>query len=77
MFKAEIRSDTLKSVVNIISTLIDEVKFTIDQDGMGLKAVDPAHVAMIEMQIGSGAFESFSADRTEIGVDLDKIKDVL
>lgn len=77
MFKAEIRSDTLKSVVNIISTLIDEVKFTIDQDGMGLKAVDPAHVAMIEMQIGSGAFESFSADSTEIGVDLDKIKDVL
>lgn len=77
MFKADIRSDTLKSVVNIISTLIDEVKFTIDSDGMGLKAVDPAHVAMIEMHIGSGAFESFSADRTEIGVDLDKIKDVL
>ena len=77
MFKAEIRSDTLKSVVNIISTLIDEVKFTVDQNGMELKAVDPAHVAMIEMQIKSGAFESFSADNTEIGVDLDKIKDVL
>lgn len=77
MFKAEIRSDTLKGVVNIISTLIDEVRFGIDSEGMNLKAVDPAHVAMIELHIDAGAFESFSADETEIGLDLDKVKDVL
>ncbi|MDY0293170.1 MAG: proliferating cell nuclear antigen (pcna) [Candidatus Methanomethylophilaceae archaeon] len=77
MFKAEIKSETLKGLVNIISTLIDEVKFTIDSEGMSLKAVDPAHVAMIEMEIGAKAFESFVANETEIGVDLDKIKTVL
>ncbi|MFA6680113.1 MAG: DNA polymerase sliding clamp, partial [Candidatus Methanomethylophilaceae archaeon] len=49
LFKAEIRSDALKGLVNIISTLIDEVRFTIDSEGMSLKAVDPAHVAMIEL----------------------------
>ncbi len=77
MFKAELRSETLKGLVNIISTLIDEVKFTITPEGMSLKAVDPAHVAMIELSIDKGAFESYEADNTEIGVDLDKIKDVL
>ncbi len=77
MFKAEIRSDTLKGLVNVISTLIDEVKFTIDSEGMSLKAVDPAHVAMIELKIGAKAFESYSATDTEIGLDLDKVKDVL
>lgn len=77
MFKAEIRSDALKGLVNIISTLIDEVMFTIDSEGMSLKAVDPAHVAMIELTVGAKAFESYSADSTEIGVDLDKVKDVL
>ncbi len=77
MFKAEIKSETLKGLVNIISTLIDEVKFTINADGMSLKAVDPAHVAMIELNVGAKAFESFTASDTEIGLDLDKIKTVL
>ncbi len=77
MFKAEIRADTLKGLVNVISTLIDEVKFTISPEGMTLRAVDPAHVAMIELNIEAGAFEAYAADQTEIGLDLDKVKDVL
>ncbi|MBQ8179381.1 MAG: DNA polymerase sliding clamp [Candidatus Methanomethylophilaceae archaeon] len=77
MFCAELKSDTLKGIVNIISTLIDEVKFTITPEGMTLKAVDAAHVAMIEMDVGKGAFESFTATDSEIGLDLDKVKGVL
>ncbi len=77
MFKAEIKSDTMKGLVNIVSTLIDEVKFTVDPEGMSLKAVDPAHVAMIELRVEAGAFESYAAGETEIGLDLDKVKGVL
>lgn len=77
MFKAEIKSETLKGVVNIISTLEDEVKFVISSEGIDLKAVDPAHVAMVELRMEAGAFESFVASDTELGVDLDKVKDVL
>ncbi len=77
MFKADLKSDTLKGLVNIISTLIDEVKFTITPEGMTLKAVDAAHVAMIEMEVSKGAFESYEAESTEIGLDLDKVKSIL
>lgn len=77
MFSSELKSDTLKGLVNIISTLIDEVKFTITPDGMRLKAVDAAHVAMIELDVDKGAFESYSAEDCEIGLDLDKVKTVL
>ncbi len=77
MFKAEIKSDTLKGLVNIVSTLIDEVKLVVEPEGISLKAVDPARVAMVEVKIDSGAFESYSADETEIGLDLDKVKSVL
>ncbi|MDR2866076.1 MAG: proliferating cell nuclear antigen (pcna) [Methanomassiliicoccaceae archaeon] len=78
MFKAEIKSDTLKGLVSVISTLVDEAKFSISEEGVNLKAVDPAHVAMVDLTIGKGAFESFSAGNgTEIGVDLDKMKDML
>ena len=78
MFKAEIKSDTLKGLVNVISTLVDEAKFSISGEGVNLKAVDPAHVAMVDLTINKGAFESFSADNgTELGVDLDKMKEML
>ena len=77
MFKAEIKSDTLKGLVNVISTLVDEVKFSISEEGVNLKAVDPAHVAMVDLSLGKGAFESFSAGSAEMGVDLDKMKEVL
>lgn len=77
MFKADLKADTLKGLVNIISTLIDEVKFTITPEGMTLKAVDAAHVAMIEMTIGKKAFDSYEAEPCEIGLDLDKVKGVL
>lgn len=77
MFSADLKSDTLKGLVNIISTLIDEVKFNITPEGMTLKAVDAAHVAMIEMEIEKCAFEKYEAESCEIGLDLDKVKDVL
>jgi proliferating cell nuclear antigen len=44
---------------------------------MTLKAVDAAHVAMIEMNISDKAFESYSAEDTELGLDLEKVKGVL
>jgi proliferating cell nuclear antigen len=77
MFHAKIKSETLKGVVDVVSTLVDEAKFNINADGIELKAVDPAHVAMVELKVQKSAFEEFSADETELGVDLDKIKDVL
>lgn len=77
MFHAKIKSETLKGVVDVVSTLVDEAKFSIDSDGIELKAVDPAHVAMVDMKVEKSAFEEFSADETELGIDLDKIKEVL
>ena len=77
MFQAKLKSETLKGVVDVVSTLIDEAKFKIDANGITLKAVDPAHVAMIDMSIDKGAFEQFSANETEIGLDLDKLREVI
>ncbi|NLK25367.1 MAG: proliferating cell nuclear antigen (pcna) [Euryarchaeota archaeon] len=77
MFHAKIKSETLKGIVEVVSTLVDEAKFNIDANGFNLKAVDPAHVAMIEMEVEKNAFEEYAADETELGIDLDKIKEVL
>ncbi len=77
MFQAKVKSETLKGIVDVVSTLVDEAKFNVNAKGVSLKAVDPAHVAMVDLKIDKSAFEEFAADDTELGIDLDKIKEVL
>jgi proliferating cell nuclear antigen len=77
MLHAKVKSETLKGIVDIVSTLVDEAKFNVAADKLTLKAVDPAHVAMVNMTVQKDAFEEYSADETELGVDLDKMKEVL
>ncbi|MDH7508450.1 MAG: proliferating cell nuclear antigen (pcna) [Methanomassiliicoccales archaeon] len=77
MLHAKVKSEILKSIVDVVSTLVDEAKFNIAPDRLSLKAVDPAHVAMVNLLLQKGAFEEYKADDTELGIDLDKIKEVL
>ncbi|MCQ2079943.1 MAG: DNA polymerase sliding clamp [archaeon] len=77
MFKAEIKADTLKTLVNVISTVVDEVKIAIHPDSLGIRAIDPARVAMINIDVSKEAFVSFEADEGEMGFDLDKIKNII
>jgi proliferating cell nuclear antigen len=77
MFKARIRMEVLRELVEVVSTLVSEVKFTISKDGIDVKAVDPSHVAMLVLKLDKGAFEEFTGEPTEIGVDVEKLKEVL
>jgi proliferating cell nuclear antigen len=77
MFKAKVKAEVLKTVLDAVQTLVDEAKIHCTPEGISLKAVDPAHVAMVELSLGKGAFESYQATDLEMGVDLDKLKDIL
>jgi len=77
MFEAKIKSDVLKEVVDVISTLVDEAKFNFGKEALVVKAVDPAHVAMVDLTLDRQAFEAYKADDAELGLDLDKMKEVL
>ncbi len=77
MFKVELKAEVLKSLVYVVSTLVDEVKFCAHFDSVTIKAMDPAHVAMVDINVDMAAFESYEADESEIGLDLDKVKSIL
>ncbi len=77
MFKVRIRMEVLREAVEIISTLVAEVKLTVSKDGIDAKAVDPSHVAMLILKLKDTALELFTGETTEIGVDVEKIKEVL
>lgn len=76
MFKATIDADILKSSIETLSVLVDEARFRISTEGLSVRAVDPANVAMVSFELASSAFDDFAADDCEIGMDLTKINDI-
>jgi proliferating cell nuclear antigen len=77
MFNAKAKSEVLRELIDVVSTLVDEVKFNVTKSGIGVKAVDPAHVAMVDLSVEKSAFEEFKGDDSELGIDINKMREVL
>ncbi len=74
-FRAVCKADVVKSVIDSLSTLVDEAKFQVAPDGLEVLAVDAAHVAMIDLSLSKAAFKNFEAEEMELGIDIDKLSD--
>lgn len=77
MFAATIDPRALETALKPVSALVDECKIQINGDGVGVTAVDPANVGMVDLQIPATVFESFEAQEHTIGVPLDRFLDIL
>lgn len=77
MFIAKVKSEVVKGIIDVTSPLVNEIKFNISQKGISLRAVDPAHVAMVDVQVKRDAFEEFKADDMELGIDMDKLSSIM
>jgi len=77
VFKLRVKMEVLRELVEVVSTLVSEVKLSVSKDGLEAKAVDPSHVAMLVLKLQKAAFEEFTGEPTEIGVDVEKLKEVL
>src|SRR5688572_25868695 len=77
MFKAKVKASVLKSIIEAASPLVDEIKLHVTPEGLSVRTVDPAHVAMVDISLGAKAFQEYKATDLELGVDLDKIKEIL
>jgi len=77
MFKAVIGAEKLRDSIESISTLVDEAKFKVTPDGISVRAVDPANVAMVSFDLSKDAFASFEATDGELGIDLTKLNGIM
>ena len=79
--QVSINAKTFKGLMNVLSCLVDECELKYNNSGMSVMAVDPAHVSMLEMEIPIKAFSIYRMskdfDSMRIGLDIDKIKDIL
>lgn len=77
MFKAIISAEKLKDALESVFVLVDECKFRINNEGISVRAVEPANVTMVSFEISSSAFESYEATEGELGIDLLKLSDII
>lgn len=83
-FRARINSSALKEIINLTTTkvtssnqLATDFKLKISKDGISIRVVDPAHVAMADLVMKKEAFDEYYASKMEIGIDADKLKNII
>jgi proliferating cell nuclear antigen len=68
----------LKSSIDAISNMIDEAGVIVSQEGMALRAMDPAHVALVDFKMEKEAFEEYEVNEMlTLGIDLDRLNTIL
>ena len=78
IMKLRISVKNLKEIADLLNTIVSEAKLTLKKDGVTIKAVDPAHVAMVSLEIPSGSFELYDLDAEEdISLDIERLKSIL
>ena len=71
-------SDALKAIVSAISTLVEEATFVANPEGITFRGMDPSHVALIDVQWPSTAFEQYECtEETQFGVRIDEFAKVI
>lgn len=76
MFNISVRN--MKEILDLLNTVVTEVKFKMDQTGLQVKAVDPAHVAMVSVEVPKESFNDFQIEgEEEMALDIERMKSVL
>jgi len=76
-FAVTARVETLEAALEPVSALVDECKVRFDDEGISIRAVDPANVGMVDMTLDAAGCESLVADEGVIGVNLERLEDIL
>lgn len=65
MFKASMSDARLwKNLLSAISALIEEADFNATADGIKLRAMDPSHVAMVDLEWKKTGFDEYQCDKS-------------
>ena len=80
--KLEVTSKSIhwKTIIDAFSTLHDEMKFVIKEDGLNFSILDPSHVAMLKFFWKKENFAKFTTDEKtlniEIGINIEDLSKV-
>jgi proliferating cell nuclear antigen len=71
-------SEIWKSISSAIMTIIDEALFDASPHGITFRSMDPSHIALIDINWPSSAFEKYHCDSTiKFGVRIDEFAKII
>lgn len=76
-FRATIPAGPFRAALDAIDALVAECVLQAGPDGLTVAAQDPATVAMVDLALPADVFERYEADGTPLGVDLERLGDVV
>lgn len=76
-FEAIVDAETIQTAISFVETLFDECHVYLNEDEIRLSAIDPATVAAVDLSLDRSAFESYDAAGTHVGVNVERLRDVL
>jgi proliferating cell nuclear antigen len=75
--EAVIDAGRLGSAVSVVGALVEECRMELGSDGLRVRAVDPASVAAVAVDLPADAFETYDAGGETVGVDIERFADVV
>lgn len=72
-----IQKQHLQQVIDQLNATVSEAIFRLGRDGLEVRCVDPANVAMTDIHLDESAFESVGDGKFPIGLNLEKLDDHL
>ena len=70
-------SEIWKSVSSAIMTIIDEALFDAGPEGITFRSMDPSHIALIDINWPSSAFEQYHCSSIKFGVRIDEFSKII
>ena len=88
MFRVRVDASILRECVDAVLAVVDEARLKIDKEGWKVRAVDPANVALVDLELRKEAFfeyeEAFfeyeeyeKEEEKVVGIPFGKLRDVL
>jgi len=72
------QTEKLSKIFETIVNIVDEVTLKVEKDGIMIRAMDPAHVALIDFEMKKEAFDEYKLEEPqELTVDLKTLVSVL
>ncbi|RLI75761.1 DNA polymerase sliding clamp [Archaeoglobales archaeon] len=77
MIDTIVTGEVLKAITKAMVALVSEARFHFLENGLHSRAVDPANVAMVIVDVPTDSFEVYKVDENStIGVDVNRIFDI-
>ncbi|WP_323677671.1 DNA polymerase sliding clamp [Halorubellus sp. PRR65] len=76
-FEATIDASLLQDVLTALGAFVDEARVHLSDEGLGIRAVDPANVGMIEIRMPKLVFEHYETPGGLVGLDLERFAEVI